>query len=128
KSAGFTTGTPWLRVNPNYKEVNIEAESRAGGVTEFYKKAIALRKAHTALTYGVYAPVDYENKKVIAYTRSGEEETLLIAVNLTGSPARASLPEAKGECLLSTHAPRPYETNLLLAPYEGVVFRVERKD
>ena len=126
KNAGFTTGTPWLMVNPNYKEVNIEAESRAGGVTEFYKKAIALRKAHKVLTYGVYAPVDYENKKVIAYTRTGEEETLLVAVNLTASPARVSLPEAKGECLIFTHVPREYGNSLLLAPYEGVVFRVEQ--
>lgn len=124
ENAGFTKGTPWLKVNPNYREVNIEAESRPGGIAEFYKKAIALRKSSEALACGAYASVDFENRRVIAYTRTGAEKTLLIAVNLTRKPASVRLPEASGICLLFTHGTRAYETALRLAPYEGVVFEL----
>ncbi len=124
ENAGFTKGKPWLKVNPNYREVNIEAESRPGGIVEFYKKAIALRKNSEALACGAYAPVDFENRRVIAYTRTGAEETLLIAVNLTGKPAKLRLPEGNGKCLLSTHGTRAYEAAPRLAPYEGVVFQI----
>ncbi|MCE5234920.1 MAG: alpha-glucosidase [Eubacteriales bacterium] len=124
KNAGFTAGTPWLKVNPNYMEVNLAAESRPGGVADFYKKAVALRKAHDVLTYGTYAPVDFENKRVVAYTRADETETLLIAINLTGKAAAARLPEAEGTCLLGTHGAREYAASLRLAPFEGAVFKL----
>ena len=58
RNAGFTDGTPWMRVNPNYREINIEEDVlRMDSVVNFYKKAIALHHAHPALTFGTYAPV-----------------------------------------------------------------------
>ncbi|HWS28688.1 MAG TPA: alpha-glucosidase [Clostridia bacterium] len=125
KNAGFTSGTPWLKVNPNYEEVNLEAELREGGVADFYKRAIAFRKAHDALTYGLYAPVNKENCRVIAYTRADEKEKLLVAINLTGRPAKAKLPAAKASCIFSTHGVREYAPILRLMPYEGVAFDIE---
>jgi oligo-1,6-glucosidase len=123
-NAGFTAGTPWLKVNPNYKEVNLEAELREGGIASFYKKAIALRKTHDVLTYGLYAPVDRDNRSVIAYTRTDDTEKLLIAVNLTGKLADVKLINANAACIFSTYAPREYAPKLRLAPYEGIVFKI----
>jgi oligo-1,6-glucosidase len=127
-NAGFTSGSPWLKVNPNYKKVNLEAELREGGVTAFYKKAIALRKAHDVLTYGLYAPVDKKNRRVIAYTRTDDTEKLLIAVNLTGKPSTVKLFEANSECIFSTHGVREYAPILRLAPYEGIVFKIKSEN
>lgn len=127
RNAGFTAGTPWLRVNPNHKTVNIQDDmTHMDSIVGFYKRAIALRKAHPALVWGEYAPVDRNNPRVIAYTRALEgEEKLLVVINLTDKSAKARLPEKKGaECLLYTHSSRPLAAEVLLLPYEGLVYKI----
>ncbi len=127
RNAGFTTGTPWLRVNPNHKTINIQDDmTHMDSIVGFYKRAIALRKAHPALVWGEYAPVDRNNPRVIAYTRALEgEEKLLVVINLTDKSAKARLPEKKGaECLLYTHSSRPLAAEVLLLPYEGLVYKI----
>lgn len=127
RNAGFTTGTPWLRVNPNHSFINIEDDmTHMDSIVGFYKRAIALRKAHPVLTHGQCAAIDFDNPRVIAYTRSMEGgETLLIVINLTRRAAKAKLPETRGaECLLFTHSSRPYAAQLSLLPYEGLVYRL----
>lgn len=126
RNAGFTDGTPWLRVNPNYREVNIEEDVlRMDSVVNFYKKAIAFRHAHPVLTFGEYAPVDEANKRVLAYLRRGEAETLLVAVNLSEKQAKVSFRGLSArECLLYTHSSRAFAEELPLLPFEGLVYRV----
>ena len=126
RNAGFTEGTPWLRVNPNYREINIEEDVlRMDSVVNFYKRAIDFRHAHPVLTFGEYAPVDEKNMRVIAYLRRDETETLLVAVNLSEKPAKVSFPGLRAEeCLLYTHASRAFAEKLTLLPFEGLVYRV----
>ncbi|HOS18984.1 MAG TPA: DUF3459 domain-containing protein, partial [Clostridia bacterium] len=127
RNAGFTTGTPWLRVNPNHTTVNIQDDmTHMDSIVGFYKRAIALRKEHSALVWGEYAPVDRDNPRVIAYTRAqAGGERLLVVINLTGKSAKARLPEKKGaECLLYTHSSRPLAAEVLLLPYEGLVYKL----
>lgn len=85
--AGFTTGTPWLALNPNYKEINVaEQEAREDSVLHYYRKLIALRKEENyrnTFTYGEFVPV-YENKEnIFAYMRinKGSGQKLLIIGN-----------------------------------------------
>lgn len=85
--AGFTTGTPWLALNPNYKEINVaEQEAREDSVLHYYRKLIALRKAENyrnTFTYGEFVPV-YENKEnIFAYMRINKEsgQKLLVIGN-----------------------------------------------
>lgn len=126
RNAGFTDGTPWMRVNPNYREINIEEDVlRMDSVVNFYKKAIALHHAHPALAFGTYAPVDEKNKRVLAYLRRGETETLLVAINLSDKQAKVSFPRLNArECLLYTHSSRTFAQELPLLPFEGLVYKV----
>lgn len=129
RNAGFTTGTPWFRVNPNYREVNIEDDVlNMNSVVNFYKRMIALRKEHPVFTWGSFASIESENPSIIAFTR-GEKgkdgEVFLVAVNLTGRASAIKLPPSAGaQCALYTHSSRPLEERMRLQPYEGLIYRL----
>ena len=67
-NAGFTTGTPWIEVNPNYTAINAAAEEKdPDSVLNYYKQMIALRKSHLGLIYGSFQLLAEENPQVFAY-------------------------------------------------------------
>ena len=73
--AGFTTGTPWIAVNPNYKEINAKAETAdPDSVFHYYKKLIALRKQTPIMVYGKYEPMLEDSEDLFVYTRTLEQE------------------------------------------------------
>ena len=132
--AGFTTGTPWIMVNPNAAQINVqEQQDDEHSVLRYYRQIIQLRKDHPALTYGTYEPFAEADRTVWAYLRRGADETLLVVLNFASAPlsffdASAAVPdEAKLTLLLSNYATelpdRPDE--LRLRPYEARVYRVE---
>ncbi len=107
EGAGFTTGTPWLAVNDNYKKINVaEQESRPDSVLNYYRKLIALRKEEaykTIFTYGDFVPA-YENEPdIFAYWRIGEEgdKKILVVANFGKESYTLSLSENIGKVLLS---------------------------
>ena len=83
--AGFTDGTPWLKENPNYKEINVaDQEGREGSVLEFYKKMICLRKDSrygNTVVYGEMIPAYEGEKRLFAFCRKDEDHTLLVVAN-----------------------------------------------
>ncbi|MGN0405518.1 MAG: alpha-glucosidase [Bariatricus sp.] len=83
--AGFTDGTPWLKENPNYKEINVaDQEGREGSVLEFYKEMIRFRKDPeygNTVVYGEMIPVYEDEKRLFAFYRKDEDHTLLVAAN-----------------------------------------------
>ena len=85
KNAGFTEGTPWLRVNPNYTEINLESQHNdPNSVFTFYKQMIQLRKNpeyKEAIIYGATVPVLEDVHNLIAFKRQGEDMTLLVLAN-----------------------------------------------
>ena len=94
-------------------------------VCSFYKRSIALRRSHSALIGGEYAPVDSENTRVMANTRSDGAESLLEVINLTVRAAKVALTGCKqGECLLFPNSPKPIAESMKLQPYEGFVYRL----
>lgn len=94
ENAGFTTGKPWLVVNPNYRQINVEAQKNdPNSVLHFYKKLISLRREERyqdALVYGSLIPVPTEDEQVMMFYRKGETHTLLVIANF--QKAEASLP------------------------------------
>lgn len=93
--AGFTTGTPWLKVNPNYREINAESQEKdADSVLNYYRKLTAVRKSpeyKEVFTYGTFVPA-YENvDNVMAYYRVDEEKRMLIAANFGTEPVELEL-------------------------------------
>lgn len=90
--AGFTTGTPWLKVNGNYPKVNVAAEERdPGSVLNYFRKLIAFRKANRGLIYGDYKLLDEDNLFVYSYLREGAGQRFLIMLNFTPKPAVARI-------------------------------------
>ena len=118
--AGFTQGTPWLQVNPNYPLINAERQTDdPDSVFSFYRRLIALRKELDILAEGDYRLLLPDHPALFAYARRWQGQTLTVVCNFTGEPVREpSLPElCRGEELLS-NMPRGADPELL-RPYEA---------
>jgi oligo-1,6-glucosidase len=87
-NAGFTTGTPWIKVNPNYISINAAAQTNdPNSCLNYFKKMVALRKNTPALVYGKYSLLDKDNPAVYAYTRELEGKKYLVLLNFTANEA-----------------------------------------
>lgn len=85
ENAGFTTGTPWLKVNSNYKEINVEAqETDEDSVLNYYRRLISVRKSaeyKEVFTYGRFIPVYEDTESIMAYYRVDKDKRMLVAAN-----------------------------------------------
>ena len=83
-NAGFTTLAPWIKVNPNYKEINVKkALEDPNSIYYYYKKLIALRKENPIMIYGKYIPLMEEDEKLFVYKRAYEGKDWLIIMNFS---------------------------------------------
>ncbi|WP_428909894.1 glycoside hydrolase family 13 protein [Niallia sp. Krafla_26] len=127
ENAGFTTGTPWLKVNPNYDNINVEAAMKnPDSILHFYKKMILLRKENEALLYGRYDLILKNHNDVYAYTRTWGEETFVIVANLFAKETEYVLPRKfRGAQLCLSNYPVTIKDikKLKLRPYEARVYR-----
>ncbi|AIQ11652.1 glycoside hydrolase family 13 protein [Paenibacillus durus] len=128
--AGFTTGTPWLAVNPNYTEINVEnALADPDSIFHYYKRLIELRKEHDIIVYGDYKILAGEHEQVFAYQRALGSERLLVILNFFGEPASFEVPAealAHEPELLITNYEAEKDTDLRslkLHPYEARVYK-----
>lgn len=128
-NAGFTTGVPWIRVNPDYRMVNVAAEERdTSSVLHYFRRLVQLRKSDPVLVYGRYQLLDRENPDVFAYTRSLSGRTLMVALSFSSAGGRTALPAgyAAGETLMNNLATSPVEgAHLVLQPYQAVVLELK---
>ena len=127
ENAGFTTGTPWIMVNPNYKEINAaEQLTREDSVFRYYQKLIRLRHENEIIVYGDYELLLAEHPAIYAYTRSLGAEKLLVICNFKEEEQKIEIPEdflkKEAEVLISNYEDAVLEQNMLLRPYEAVVF------
>jgi oligo-1,6-glucosidase len=137
--AGFTTGTPWIRVNPNYKrsspvdkEINAaEAIADPNSIFHYYKKLIRLRRENPVIVYGRYDLLLDSHEEIYAFTRTLDADRLLVILNFSRNSPIFHLPEdssfSSRELLISN-----YEVNLAedirqiaLRPYEARVYRLQ---
>lgn len=129
KNAGFTTGTPWIKVNPNYIQINAEQEmAEEDSVFHFYRKLIRLRKEERILTDGKYEPLLADDPAVFAYTRENEDSRLLVICNFTDQQAHYELDESweNGEVLLSNE--KQTLTQGILQPYGAYMVLRKKED
>ncbi|WP_181347164.1 alpha-glucosidase [Thalassobacillus sp. CUG 92003] len=126
--AGFTTGEPWMKVNPNYREINAEAAMRdPESIYHYYKQLIQLRKNYEIIVHGSYQLVDAEHAEVFAYVRTlGSEKLLVVANFYTGEPHfewPEELRELTTDILISNYEDPPGgQKDIKLRPYEAVVY------
>lgn len=131
-NAGFTSGTPWIMVNPNFEEINAEKEiTDENSVFYYYRKLIRLRKSYDIIVYGSYELIMARDSRVFSYIRRLEEEKLLVLCNFTDEEVLISIPvEFRNEapvCLIHNYDHSAEESKKKLLPYEAVVFYVNKK-
>jgi oligo-1,6-glucosidase len=123
--AGFTSSKPWLAVNENFKTINVEAqEIDPDSVLNYCRRMIELRKNHLILIYGAFALVDANNKQLFAYTRSLNNEQILVVLNFSDAPAplNSSL-EKDNKTILISNYEQP-SINNLYQPYAAVIYKI----
>lgn len=131
-NAGFTEGTPWIRVNPNYKEINVEnALKDRNSVFYYYQKLIKLRKEHEIIVYGDVNLLMEDDENIFAYTRSYNDEKLLVILNFFEKEAEFKLDEGMkfdgAELLISNYeVDNPELKNMILRPYEARVYKTRQ--
>ncbi len=121
ENAGFTTGKPWIDVNPNYKEINAKEQvGRADSVYNYYKKLISLRKQHEIVVYGDYRLLLPEDEEIYAYERSLEGKKLLVVCNFSEKTKKFDFSEvSKGEIIIKNYSDFSFENNEL-KPFEAL--------
>lgn len=127
KEAGFTSGKPWISVNPNYTEINAKEElSREDSVFHYYKKLISLRHNSELIVYGDFRLLEEEDPDLFVYERQLGEKKLLCVCNVSGNVRHYSIPEEfrQGRVLIQN-----IEGNTVfggeLAPYEAYVLEMD---
>lgn len=133
KNAGFTTGTPWLKVNDNYTEINMETQDTdPDSVLNYYRKLIALRKSPAykeVFAYGEFLPVYQNTSSVMAYYRKTENQRILITANFGKEAVSLTLEYPVKQILLSNMASAvhslPANDIITLNSCEVLVFELE---
>ncbi len=126
KNAGFSTGTPWIRVNPNYTSINAAAQMRdADSVRSFYKSLISLRRENQTLVYGRFELLFAESAELFVYTRTLGDSSILVVCNFTAQEVPFEIPErfAASSLLLSNYCDtNPAQKSV--RPYEAAAFQI----
>ncbi|MEL3974325.1 alpha-glucosidase [Rossellomorea oryzaecorticis] len=131
---GFTTGTPWLEVNGNYKNINAEdAVKNEESIFYHYKKLIQLRKEHDIIVYGEYELILEDHPEIFAYTRKSGNEILLVIANFNEHEPAFTLPsgfdDKDCEILISNYRGTAHPSELKkLRPYEAVVYLIQSEN
>ena len=131
--AGFTSGEPWIKVNPNYTTINVaQAVADPDSIYHYYRKLIQLRKDHPIIVYGSYRLLLAEHPQVYAFTRTLEDESLLVLLNFSAQMAECDLPDGIAvdpASLWISNYPVAEGEDLrrpILRPYEARVYALAR--
>lgn len=133
-NAGFTNGTPWIKVAANYQDINVErALQEDDSVFYHYQKLIRLRKQYRIIVDGDYQLLLADHPNIFAYIRNGEKEKLLVINNFYGTETSFQLPkdieidDSTSEILISNyHDSNQDFKNINLRPYESIVYHLKK--
>ncbi|HFQ5173643.1 TPA: alpha-glucosidase [Vibrio vulnificus] len=130
QNGGFSQAKPWIEVNPNYPEINVEqALADSDSIFYHYQKLIELRKEHPAIVYGDFTPLFAEHDSVFAYVRSHQDEQLLVINNFSDQDISIELPDnlqnKEVNCLIYNYDSLcMLGVTLSLKPYQCYAFKV----
>ncbi|HEU6349987.1 TPA: alpha,alpha-phosphotrehalase [Streptococcus pneumoniae] len=125
ENAGFSTGTPWLKVGKSYKDINVENEIK-GLIFTFYQDLIRLRKEMPIISEGNYKPAFEDSKQVYAFERQFEDQKLLVLNNFYAKEVEIDLPAVyqNGQILISNYEDAEVSEKILLKPYQTLTIYV----
>lgn len=123
--AGFTSGTPWIEVNPNHAFINAESDrADPDGIFAHYRRLVHLRRTLPVVAFGRYRPFAEGDPSVFAYTRTLGDDRMAVIANFTDADIRFEVPEdlaLSGTCIVRNRKPRSTIAGTLsLEPYEAV--------
>ena len=130
QGAGFTTGKPWMKINPNHSDVNVESDLKnPNSVLNFYKQLIAFRLHNDVIIHGTYKEYFHNNKNVYCYERAYRGKRYIVICNFKEKnvPLNVDTIGAKGAKLVLANYPKAAETMgdaVFLRPYEAVVYEI----
>lgn len=131
ENSGFTTGKPWIRVNPNYKDINVEkALQDNNSIFYYYQRLIKLRKENAVIVYGNFEEILRDNENIYAYIREYNNDRLLIIVNFYEEETVFELPDSLSfkdkELVISNYEVDENQdiSRFTLKPYEARVYRL----
>lgn len=124
ENAGFTEGTPWIMVNPNYTEINAKKQlADPDSVFHYYQKLIRLRKERDLIVYGTYDLLMPDSKEIYMYTRTLGEEKLLTVCNFSDQEIQVEIPAefTGGTYMISNYKEQAVSEKMTLRAYEAFV-------
>ncbi len=129
KNAGFSNATPWLKVNPNYKKINVAVQDKdANSVLNYFRKMVKLRKQLPELVYGKYELLDKANEKIYAYTRTLDKKKVLVVLNFSKTNTTFDIPKnigTTGQVLINNLKEITMQDRAIkLQPYQAAVIRL----
>ncbi|OJF97191.1 alpha,alpha-phosphotrehalase [Alkalibacterium sp. 20] len=129
KHAGFTEGTPWLKVPENHKTINTENEAHSGKIRSYYKELIRLRKEMPIIQEGSYEALELEHPSIFAYIREYEGEKLLVLNHFYAKEDSITLPDelvdSESNYVIGNSGKRTLEKTFEMGPYETVAFLIK---
>ena len=126
ENAGFTTGTPWIDLNPNYKKINVADQlKREDSVFHYYQKLIKLRKEYEIIVYGKYELLLPDDENIYAYVRTLGNQKLLVVCNFSKSEQKFDFQGYENAEVLISNYNRDAGEDGILKPYEATVLLLE---
>lgn len=128
-NAGFTTNTPWLKVNPNHNEINVTAqENVSNSCLNYFRKMVQLRKDNPVLVYGDYQQLFPKHEQIYAYKRTLNDEKVLVLLNFSEKEIHLQLPKdisLKNELINNLEPLTVTDNKVLLKPYQAVIYSLK---
>ena len=126
KNAGFSTGKPWLKVNPNYTTINEETQEKdPNSVLNYFRKLIKLRKDNPVLVYGKFTIIDKENPDVFAYTRELDDKKMLVILNFSDKTVKlnSKINLKNSKIIIGNYKKSSVDGSV--QPYESVIYQLK---
>ncbi|MGL5675588.1 MAG: alpha-glucosidase [Cellulosilyticaceae bacterium] len=132
ENSGFTTGIPWIKVNPNYTSINVKSDLESkDSLFRFYQEMISVRNTYPVLIWGDFIPIIERHKHVVGYIRKTKERAMLILINLstkTSTVHKKDIGQQLIKIIHCTHDMAQHvevEGELSLRPYEARIYKIE---
>lgn len=121
-NAGFSTATPWLKVNANHKKINVASQKDdPDSILNYYRKLIQLRKLHPVIAIGLYQSYLEDHDSIFAFKRTYENQVVTVYNNFYGTPVTITIEEPEATILLSNYHRSSLKTKMTMKPYESLV-------
>ena len=122
QNAGFTQGTPWIGVNPNYQRINARAQRKdPDSVFHYYRRLVSFRKEYPIFSEGDFRLLMEEDEQIFAYVRTLGDRQLLVCANFTDQEAECSLPGLWKDAEVLIHNYEKMPEGNVLKPYEAMM-------